>query len=404
MLKRFWVDNFKTLINVEFRPQGMNLLIGKNNSGKTNLCEAIRFVSATALLPLHDAAAFSTRNPWNLPNVYFDKPTIDFKLECELSAETQPHRFVYELGLGLQESRNGNGSSRRLALNHERLTVSGDGFENVDLIRNDEGEVQLLHERRYAEKRRDFSAQDSYVSTTAPTDTTMLHRLYDLQTNRLANRFKSYLLSWAYYSLNPAQMTSPKMKLGDSFLFSDGSNLSNVLYSLHNWNPELMHELVDAIRHMEPQLRSISFFPPDPENVYAFLSDGRGNKFSLSSASDGTLRYMALWYLILTASQVRAGTGVPPALLIEQPEDGLYVGHLKPLLQGIDPSGRQGQFIFTSHNPYFIDLFDSVPEGVHLMTRIGGTHSQLKTVDKAVALQRLDSLSLGEQHYREMLR
>ena len=33
MLKEFRVDNFKSLINGIFRPQGMNLLLGLNNSG-----------------------------------------------------------------------------------------------------------------------------------------------------------------------------------------------------------------------------------------------------------------------------------------------------------------------------------------------------------------------------------
>lgn len=48
MLKEFRVDNFKSLINCVFRPEGMNLLLGMNNSGKTSLCQALQFVSASA--------------------------------------------------------------------------------------------------------------------------------------------------------------------------------------------------------------------------------------------------------------------------------------------------------------------------------------------------------------------
>ena len=57
MLREFRVDNFKSLINVVFQPQDANLLTGRNNSGKTNLCQALRFVSGSSALELDKVAA-----------------------------------------------------------------------------------------------------------------------------------------------------------------------------------------------------------------------------------------------------------------------------------------------------------------------------------------------------------
>lgn len=48
MLRKFTVNNFKSLINVAYEPGAVNLLIGVNNSGKTNLCQALRFLSRAA--------------------------------------------------------------------------------------------------------------------------------------------------------------------------------------------------------------------------------------------------------------------------------------------------------------------------------------------------------------------
>ena len=59
MLQEFRVDNFKSLINVIFRPQAVNLLLGMNNSGKTNLCQALRFVAGSTALPLDRCSAWS---------------------------------------------------------------------------------------------------------------------------------------------------------------------------------------------------------------------------------------------------------------------------------------------------------------------------------------------------------
>ena len=57
MLREFRVDNFKSLINVVFQPRNANLLTGRNNSGKTNLCQALRFVSGSSAFVLTDADA-----------------------------------------------------------------------------------------------------------------------------------------------------------------------------------------------------------------------------------------------------------------------------------------------------------------------------------------------------------
>ena len=70
MLKRFRVNNFRSLLNVEFRPVGVNVLIGPNNAGKTNLCSALRFLGLTASQPLEDAIRASVGETWNIQNVY----------------------------------------------------------------------------------------------------------------------------------------------------------------------------------------------------------------------------------------------------------------------------------------------------------------------------------------------
>jgi AAA15 family ATPase/GTPase len=88
--------------------------------------------------------------------------------------------------------------------------------------------------------------------------------------------------------------------------------------------------------------------------------------------------------------------------IIEEPENGLYVGHLKPLIERIDPSGENGQFIFTTHSPYFIDLFDDNLDGLHLM-KPGRPSSVLVKPDPQKTSAMLEKMPLGEMHFREML-
>jgi predicted ATPase len=116
------------------------------------------------------------------------------------------------------------------------------------------------------------------------------------------------------------------------------------------------------------------------------------------SASDGTLRFMALGYIILN----NARQDNPSLTIIEEPENGLYVRHLKPLFELIEPTGTGGQYIFTSHSPYFIDLFDTNLENVTLMED-RRTHSALVKPDPARVGKYLEEMPLGELHFREML-
>ena len=58
--------------------------------------------------------------------------------------------------------------------------------------------------------------------------------------------------------------------------------------------------------------------------------------------------------------------------------------------------------IFTSHSPYFIDLFDDRLDGVFVMKR-GEEHSSIVQPDAEKVKARLEKYPLGEMHYREML-
>jgi predicted ATP-binding protein involved in virulence len=45
MLKRFYADNFRCLVNFEFRPPTTSVLVGRNGSGKSAVLEGLKLVS-----------------------------------------------------------------------------------------------------------------------------------------------------------------------------------------------------------------------------------------------------------------------------------------------------------------------------------------------------------------------
>jgi predicted ATPase len=396
MLKRFRVNNFRSLLNVEFRPVGVNVLIGRNNAGKTNLCSAFRFLGLTANQSLEDAIRSSIGEAWNIRNVYVSEEPLELEVECSLPYEGNEIDFNYRLEIGVRDPSSARGPA--LYVGKEILTATGGDFAQTCLFENVRGQVTLLHEQRFRAKGARF---DSQVKTSAPTETTMLCRLYDLETNRCANSFKRYVQDWAYYNLNPPSLRSPIVVREAEGLLSDGRNMTRTFYTLHNEKPRLEKKLIEVIKTLEPRLDLFTYTSPDPESVYLFMEDQKGNRFSTQSISDGTLRFMAMAYLVLFAEDVTVAS--PPRLvIIEEPENGLYVGHLKPLFERLLTAGRKDQFIFTTHSPYFIDLFDSCLEGVHVM-KPGVPSSEIKKPDIEKTKKLLEQMPLGEMHFREML-
>jgi predicted ATPase len=163
----------------------------------------------------------------------------------------------------------------------------------------------------------------------------------------------------------------------------------------------LEKKLIELIKTLEPRLDLFTYTSPDPDAVYLFMEDQKGNRFSVQSISDGTLRFMAMAYLILTGEDSNSDL-LPGLTIIEEPENGLYVGHLKPLFERLVAPGRKDQFIFTTHSPYFIDLFDSCLEGVHIV-KPGVPSSEIRKLDVEKTRKLLAEMPLGEMHFREML-
>ena len=328
-----------------------------------------------------------------------------FEVECELPFKGLLLKCSYSLRLEVVrgDPRGESAGSESLKVTEETLKATGGRFADTILLENRNGRVRMLHEEGFANN---HPNSPKYFDATTAADATMLSKLYELEANPRAILFRRYLQSWNYYNFNPDLLRSPDVQRDDGALLSNGGNLSRAIFDLHSQKPRLERKLIDVLRKLEPKLDLFSFSAPDPEHVHLFGEvlgkDEKAHRFSTRSMSDGTLRFLAIAYVILTAAQIAETEGFAPLTIIEEPENGLYVGHLKPLLQRIEPDGKLGQFIFTTHNPYFVDLFDKCLEGVHVV-KPGTPSSVLTQPDPAKLKQLLDDMTLGELHFHDML-
>lgn len=92
MLQRFYLDNYRTLVNFEWKPKKFNLLLGENGSGKSSVVDALWAVRA--LVVERDPVALwfpaSSRTRWD------QRAEQRFELEVRLSEDTYTYELVVE--------------------------------------------------------------------------------------------------------------------------------------------------------------------------------------------------------------------------------------------------------------------------------------------------------------------
>ena len=399
MLREFRVDNFKSLLNVVFRPTDINILLGKNNSGKTNLCQALLFLGLSAQQPIQNEQdprqsyyySFCD-HPLFLRNLYLsDKPEMSFEATAALNFKGEEYIFNYKLSVLTPVIAS---PEPIVQVSYEKLTVTGSEFNGIALLENNHGEVKLLHQTDFLQGKK-----NPYIPTSAPSNATMLFRLYDLKTNELANYFKRYILNCLYYDITANSIRSYAHTANSVVLNWDGSNLASALYRLKASDDHLYRVYMDYLKRFDPSIDAINF-PIEPSEGYIFMAfaDGKRNTMPMRNISNGTLRFMALLYVLLA----RPKLDFRPVIIIEEPENELFVGELRNVMNLAENNPDSPQLIFTSHSPYFIDLFDKHLNGVFVMKR-GTTHSELVQPDPSATQAILDTFPLGEQHFREMM-
>ncbi len=355
MLKTLRLHNFRTFLNAEINFTQRHLLIGANNSGKTNLCAGLFLLRMTSSTDLPVAGQAVPGGVPEIKNRGLDSGTVELSCTCELPYEGHPHLYVYDLKLSIESSGLPSQEGQVvLRVAHEKLVVNGPGFNDVTLLENDGREAHMRHE----------GSDEGYTAKTlVPSDATMLSKLYELETNRRAISFRRYLSGWRYFALSPEHMRYEWRKPASGLigLVPRGDNLAMVLFQLKNIDERRYRRVIDHVRLIEPDLEYINFIPAPDQAAVPLVAMRNQPRASWAGLSDGTLRCLALAFI--------AETAIGPLTMIEEPENGIYPGQLRAFFDLFEERTADAQVVFTSHSPYFINLFDGYRDSVTLLRR-----------------------------------
>jgi predicted ATPase len=352
MLKRVSIQNFKSLKDVTLDLQKVNLLIGPNNSGKTNFLKALEFFEFGVLQD--DVAA--------------EKQARDLRFKRSAS--------VLSIGLTFKRQDEELLFLRELTFSDPATTVD---VKSGQIIFKDEFELT----------RNDQGYPDSVFLR------------YQLRSLRI-------------YKPNPNKLTQPAVVgRGDDSVAADASNLIAFFDRIRDEYPATFTQIKADLAKCVPDFTEINFqsVTPTDELVKQFgdktfkrlgLTDGRQNViYWADELSEGTLYFLALLCIINQPNP-------PKLLLLEEPEKGIHPRRIFEVIQFIFRLAEEKdvQVIMTTHSPLVVDMFKDMPESVFIFDKDdeGATHVKNLQHD-VIEPETIKSEELGIEppHYTDSL-
>ena len=369
MLTRLKVSGFKNLIDVDVSFGPFTCIAGANGVGKSNLLDAIAFLSALAERPLVEAAlkvrdqggkTGDIRGLFHHVGEYYDKE-MTFEAEMIIpkvgaddlgqKAEASSTFVQYAVSLRYKEDESSRAALGSLELIREELKhiTLGEAARHLSFRPSKAWKSKTIwNERRTAH----------YISTEHKDRETVIKVHQDggssgkPQSLRAANLprtvlsaansaefptatlVKREMQAWRLLQLEPSALGEPDSFMAPVVLASDGAHLAAALYHLASASSQsdldaaaIYSDVANRIGQLINDVRSVNVDRDERRQLLTLYVTGRdGTAYPARSLSDGTLRFLALSVLALDPDP----QGV---ICMEEPENGIHPQRIPAMIQ-----------------------------------------------------------------------
>ena len=359
-IKQLDIKGFRSLKDVSWRPGDLNVVIGQNGTGKSNLLRMLELISASAQGKLSKYI----QSAGGMGAILWDGIATSISINLTV---TEPE-YNYELGLVRL------GTTSSYFIQPETLTShkSQENNGSPSVIKHIE---RTEHD---AIAREETSLTDPFSNLIAGPDV----QLFRGQLSRIT----------IYHDLNVGQDSKIRQAPVTRFekqVEPDGQNLAQVLHTLYTSDREFERN-IDAAMHAAfgPDYEKL-VFPPDADQRVQLRVRWRTLQRGQSAAdlSDGTLRFL----LLVT---VLAAPDPPMLIAIDEPETGLHPAMMPIIAEFAVEAATRTQIVFTTHSPQFLDAFTEIRPTTTVITWEDGETS-LDTIEGDELKYWLEDYSLG---------
>lgn len=184
----------------------------------------------------------------------------------------------------------------------------------------------------------------------------------------------------------PMRVSQPADLVQD-YLLEDASNLALVLSDLLN-QPLVKRQILDRLRVFYPSFNDVRIDVSGGKVQIYFEEHGLRKSVPALRLSDGSLRYLCLLAVLCHPSP-------PLVVCIEEPELGLHPDMIPEVAKLLIEASSRCQIFVTTHSDILVDALSEVPESVVVCEKFDGA-TQLRRLNADELKPWLENYRLGE--------
>ena len=351
-LKSIRIAGFRSIKDMTLELRPLNVLIGANGAGKSNLTAFFKLVNELMAGRLQQHIGTTGGASANL---YFG-PKITPQLEAKMA-------FAVDNGTDTYRLRLFHAADDTLIFAEETLSFLQTGYSHPR-------DVQLGAGHRETR----IGGEAAKGEPAAKTLRYLLNhcRVYHFHDTSPTSRVRQY----GYFGNN-------------RWLMPDAANLAAVLHKLKSHNETVYRRIIGTIRQIAPFFED---FDLEPTNANDIILNWRHRTFDLvfgpHQLSDGTLRAICLIALLLQPKE-----DLPILIVVDEPELGLHPYALSVIASLLREASCHTQVLVSTQSSTFLDSFE--PEDIVVVERQGEA-TEFDRPDAKKLDAWLEDYSLGE--------
>jgi len=354
--------------------QNLNVLIGSNGSGKSNLVEIFALLKAS---------------PRNLPAPMKEMGGVR---EWFWKGDAPPKEAIIEALIEQPPTAKQNIRHRLTVMqNGERFEVADEQIE-YEIPRNDSDQPFYFYNYRRGRpflKEFEGSTEESFDRKNIRPEESSLYQVTVPQRYAVLAHLSAWysgiflFRNWEF-GPNAAIRKASSPDAPNDFLRDGGTNLDVVLSSFRG---ESKRNLIACLKELFDGINDYTT-PTGSNGIMFYLEEEGGRSIPKTRLSDGTLRYVCLLAILLHPAP-------PPLIVIEEPEFGLHPDVIPQVARLLMDASQRTQIVVTTHSRMLIDSLSEAPESVVVCDRYHG-ESVFERLDALELQEWLKKYSLGD--------
>ena len=376
MITSLQLKNFKNFADETLRMGPFTVIVGANASGKSNIRDAFRFLHGIGRgYRLADIVGgkygAGGQVEWEQIRgaadeiVHFDDDTFDLNVDMRLRGgilrsradsrfriQIKPATIFYEIQIR-QNQISGAFDVTEEKLRAQGITVYTSHPPYGDPVRDQDDDTHLLLRMAKTGEQRKYGNRIGVRPDQPALTQIREHRRVVQRHKQLASRARASLSDIRFLDLSPNSLRQPAFP-GQTILGDSGENLPTVLMEICE-DPDRRKNLVEWTRELTPMDVEDFEFPVDSTTgrIQLALKEVGGRTISAYSASDGTLRFLAMLAALL-------GKNPAGLYVFEEIDNGIHPSRLRLLLDLIEKQTAKGeiQVVTTTHSPELLSMIN----------------------------------------------